>query len=268
MMTCLSSPQAHWRPKHFFFLQLASMLLLGSWLLPSTRAFWTALDIPVYRALNGSLGHWYGWDLLWAFLSTRIADLCAAAVMLCALIYRDLIFAQAQLRRALVTFFVLLLVMLVVRVLFTKFITAQGLQHASPSVHLGGGFQLSAAFSWMEQFFEIKDRSSRSFPGDHASVLLLWVVFLSVFSKGKQRVLVCLTGLFFILPRLIAGAHWLSDNLVGGGFVVLQTLAWGYCSIFGDKLYQLLEKLSNPVFRALQYLPLINRFAIVRQVKG
>lgn len=80
--------------------------------------------------------------------------------------------------------------------------------------------------------------------------------------------LVCLTGLFFILPRLIAGAHWLSDNLVGGGFVVLQTLAWGYCTVFGDKLYQLLEKLSNPVFRALQYLPLINRFAIVRQTKG
>ena len=122
------------------------MLLLGSWLLPSTRAFWTALDVPVYRALNGSLGHWYGWDLLWAFLSTRIADLCTAAVMLCALIYRDLIFAQAQLRRALVTIFVLLLVMLVVRMVFTKFITAQGVQHASPSVHLGGGFQLSAAF--------------------------------------------------------------------------------------------------------------------------
>ena len=177
MMTCLSSPHAHWRPKHFFFLQLVSVLLLGSWLLPSTRVFWTALDIPVYRALNGSLGHWYGWDLLWAFLSTRIADLCAAAVMLCALIYRDLIFAQAQLRRALVTFFVLLLVMLVVRMVFTKFITAQGVQHASPSVHLGGGFQLSAAFPWMEQFFEIKDRSSRSFPGDHASVLLLWVAF-------------------------------------------------------------------------------------------
>ena len=98
-------------------------------------------------------------------------------------------------------------------------------------------------------------------------MLLLWVAFLSVFSKGKQRVLVCLTGLFFILPRLIAGAHWLSDNLVGGGFVVLQTLAWGYCSIFGDKLYQLLERLAKPVFRALQYLPLINKFSIVRQIR-
>ncbi len=259
-------PMAQWRPRQFFFLQLASLLLLGSWLLPATREFWSALDAPVYRALNGSLGHWYGWDLLWAFMSTRVADLLAAAAMLSTLIYSDFIFPPAQLRRALLTFFVLLAVTLVVRTLFTKFVSIQGLQHASPSVHFADGFQLSAAFPWMEQFLEIKDRSSRSFPGDHASILLLWVGFLSLFTKGKQRVLVFALGVFFILPRLIAGAHWLSDNLVGGGFIVLQTLAWGYYSTLGSKLYALLEKLSNPVFVTLQHLPIINTFAIVRPI--
>ena len=253
--------------KTFFLLTIGQCVAAGQLVAAVDASILDGVGYPCLSCPQWQLRALVRLGLTLAFLSTRIADLCAAAVMLCALIYRDLIFAQAQLRRALVTFFVLLLAMLVVRVLFTKFISAQGLQHASPSVHLGGGFQLSAAFPWMEQFFEIKDRSSRSFPGDHASVLLLWVTFLSVFSKGKQRVLVCLTGLFFILPRLIAGAHWLSDNLVGGGFVVLQTLAWGYCSIFGDKLYQLLERLAKPVLRALQYLPLINKFSIVRQIR-
>ncbi len=98
------------------------------------------------------------------------------------------------------------------------------------------------------------------------SAPLLWVAFLSAFSQGSNAC-GCLTGLFFILPRLIA-VRRASDNLVGGGFVVLQTLAWGYCTVFGGTLYQLLEKLSNPVFRARQHLPLINSFAIVRQIRG
>lgn len=265
MMSDSFTPQAQWRARRFFCLQLASIVLLGSWLLPSTQGFWSALDVPVYRALNGSLGYCYGWDLLWAFMSTRVADLLAAALMLAALIQGDFIFAQLQLRRALLTFFALLLVTLIVRTLFTKFVGLQGLQHASPSVHFGDGYQLSAAFPWMEQFFEIKDRSSRSFPGDHASILLLWMGFLSLFTQGKQRILVLAIGVFFILPRLIAGAHWLSDNLVGGGFIVLQTLAWGYYSALGSKLYALLERLAQPVFHALQHLPLLNRLSVVRQ---
>jgi hypothetical protein len=31
--------------------------------------------------------------------------------------------------------------------------------------------------------WELKDRSSKSFPGDHASVLLIWALFMSVFSR-------------------------------------------------------------------------------------
>ncbi len=62
--------------------------------------------------------------------------------MLCALIYRDLIFAQAQLRRALCTFFVLLLVILVVRMVFTKFISCPRVAACEPF----GGIEV-AAFS-------------------------------------------------------------------------------------------------------------------------
>ena len=115
-----------------------------------------------------------------------------------------------------------------------------------------------------EEFMEIKDRSSRSFPGDHASVLLLWTVFLSLFARGKRLLLVWLTGTLLILPRLVAGAHWLSDNLAGGGFVVMQTLAWGYYTAAGKPVYRLLSFLAVPCIRLARMLPLINQLDIVR----
>jgi len=41
-----------------------------------------------------------------------------------------------------------------------------------------------------------------------------------------------------MIPRLIAGAHWFTDNLIGGGFVVMQTLAWSYCTALGKPLHK------------------------------
>lgn len=262
----MNSPRPIAQPnlRQFVLLQLISILLLASWLLPSTKALWLSIDTPTFRLLNGSLGHLPAWDFLWALLSTRVADLLAAVVMLCSLVLGGLVFEQQHLRRALLGFIALLIFTLVVRTLFTRLITSSNLQHASPSVFFGDGFSLSAAFPWIEQVLEIKDRSSRSFPGDHASVLLLWMAFLSLFSRGKKRVTIWLVGLFFILPRLVAGAHWLSDNLVGGGFVVLQTLAWGYYTAAGSLIYRVLDSLAAPCFRRARHIPGINRLAIIK----
>jgi len=42
------------------------------------------------------------------------------------------------------------------------------------SMLLSGAIQMSDYFPGLEKTWELKDRSSRSFPGDHASVLLIW----------------------------------------------------------------------------------------------
>lgn len=255
-------PTPSWRPRALVLLQLCSLALLASWIPVSGKAAWHQLDIPVFRLLNGSLGQLYGWDLLWALLSTRLADLIAALLMLLSLITPGLVFARLQLRRALLVFIALLVVTLLVRTLFTRFIDGLGLQHASPSVALADDFSLSAAFPAIERILEIKDRSSRSFPGDHASVLLLWAAFLSLFTRGKRLLWVWLVCVFLLLPRLVAGAHWLSDNLVGGGFVVMQTLAWGYCTPLGRWIYHLLSWAAQPGWWLMQRLPLIKHTAL------
>ena len=50
---------------------------------------------------------------------------------------------------------------------------------------------------------------------------------LRFFVRNFWSLAAALLVVFFSLPRLIAGAHWLSDILVGGVSIALVTLAFG-----------------------------------------
>jgi membrane-associated phospholipid phosphatase len=259
-----SRVRADWRPASFLLSHLLAAALLASWLWPVTRSLWEGVDVAAFRLLNGSLNSSQAWDWLWALASTRLFDILIGALMLSLLIRRDWLFSQAQLRPALFTFVALLIVLLTIRTLFTDVAEHFGWQHASPTEQLAGAFQLSDTFPQLERMFEIKDRSSRSFPGDHASVLLIWGLFMGLFARGGRRLLiVALTGAF-MLPRLVAGAHWLSDDLVGGVFIALLALGWGYCTPLAAHLAAPLQWLARPVFRLAAHLPLVKRLAVVR----
>ena len=60
------------------------------------------------------------------------------------------------------------------------------------SMLLSGAIQMSDYFPGLEKTWELKDRSSRSFPGDHASVLLIWgparaATFIDLFCAEDVR---------------------------------------------------------------------------------
>ena len=47
-----------------------------------------------------------------------------------------------------------------------------------------------------------------------------------LFAKPKYRLAIVGITILFSLPRLIGGAHWFSDDLVGGVFLALFSVAW------------------------------------------
>lgn len=51
--------------------------------------------------------------------------------------------------------------------------------------------------------------------------------------------------LFFILPRLAGGAHWLSDIIVGGAPIAAMSLTLMYCTPLQSYLARKSEKLSG-----------------------
>ncbi len=257
--------QAQWRWPRFLFCHLFAAALLGLWLFEPVRASFFAFDTQLFQALNAPLADHTVWRHVWAIASLRPFDALVGLILLCLLIRGDWLYPAVQARAALLGFVATLVVLLVIRVLFAKLVKYTGWQHASPSERVPGSIRLSDYFPDWEHRFELKDRSSRSFPGDHASVLMIWALFLGCFVRTAwQGLLVGAVAVLFMLPRLVAGAHWASDDYIGGLAMALLALAWSMYTPFAAWASAWLSRLTAPLFRLLARVPVLNRLSVVR----
>ena len=91
-------------------------------------------------------------------------------------------------------------------------------------VHLDA-FRLSEALPSIAA----KDAARFVFPGDHATVLIICATMITCFLPRAHAAAAWIVAVVFTAPRLVSGAHWLSDNLVGSvavaGFVLTYVLA-------------------------------------------
>ena len=108
------------------------------------------------------------------------------------------------------------------------------IQRLSPSLVLTPVYRLSKILNNPL----IKDFSINSFPSGHAFAMIYWSSFTYVCSPKKVGIPALCLGLFFCIPRLVSGAHWLSDVV----FSALLALAW------------LALTLKTPIYRLLNLL--------------
>ncbi|MGW7773331.1 phosphatase PAP2 family protein [Pseudomonas machongensis] len=244
---------------------LLPIALLCFWLWPFGQILFLTFDEWLFRALNSPLADSTTWRYIWTLGSLRPFDIVVGLILLLLLIKGDWVFKAVQVRQAFFGFFVSLLLLVVVRALFSKWVDASGWQHDSPSIVFDDAVRLSHYYPNLEAHWELKDRSSKSFPGDHASVLLLWALFMSLFSRGLVQSLVIwgLAGLF-MLPRLVAGAHWGQDDYIGGLGMALLALGWTVHTPLAAKASAALVRWTSPLFRVLGKLPLIGRMSVMR----
>jgi membrane-associated phospholipid phosphatase len=222
-------------------------------------------DEWLFHLLNDPLASNSTWLHVWAVASLRPFDAVVGVILLALLIRGDWVFKAVQVRQALLGFVAILLLLLFIRMLFSKLAAQMGWQHSSPSMVIAGAIQMSDYFPGLEKTWELKDRSSQSFPGDHASVLLIWGMFMTVFAKRIGQVLVIWgLALLFMMPRLVAGAHWGQDDYIGGVLLALLALGWGYYTPFAAKVSGALLRATTPIFGLLGKLPLIGRLSVMR----
>jgi membrane-associated phospholipid phosphatase len=97
----------------------------------------------------------------------------------------------------------------------------------------------------------IKDETVTCFPGDHATTLLLFTVLYSFYAGRKLGTIASLYALFRLFPRLIVGAHWASDIIVGSGCLVLFFLSLALCTPFHlwcvDKIEKIITRKSYEI---------------------
>ncbi|MDG9926460.1 MULTISPECIES: phosphatase PAP2 family protein [unclassified Pseudomonas] len=257
--------QAAWRWPAFLGLHLLALALLASWIPEAGRQVWREAGTHFFLALHGTLGHNALWDALWALCSTRLWDILVGALMLALLLHHGWAFRGAESRRALFHVLALMLILVLLRTVFSKLVGYMHWQHASPSELIPGSYRLSDAFPGLERVFEVKDRSSRSFPGDHASVLFVWGLFMACFCRGWKLWASLALVLFCTLPRLMAGAHWLEDVAVGGVLLAALAFAWGYCTPLAGFVAAGLERCSQPLLPWLQRLPAVGRWGVLQR---
>jgi len=253
----------HWHPRAMLVCHVVAAVLLATWLWQPTRELWNVFDLWLFKLLNDPVHAGGLWAHIWAIGSMRPVDAAVGVVMLAVMLKANLIFTGAQVRRALFAFLVALVVMLLMRVLFADLVEYMGWQHASPSLVVEGSARLTEMFPAWEERWDLKDSASRSFPGDHASVLLIWAYFMSFFARGWRLLLVWAITVIGILPRLVAGAHWGADAFVGGVLLSLLALAWSCYTPLGYHASEWLEKVTLPITSRLAKLPLLGHFSIV-----
>ncbi|WP_297835394.1 phosphatase PAP2 family protein [Pseudomonas sp.] len=181
------------------------------------------------------------------------------------LIKGDWVFKAIQVRQAFFGFISILILLLVIRTIFDKMIKHLGLQHSSPSVVLKGALSMTEFFPNLPEALDLKDSSNQSFPGDHASVLLIWALFMTLFTRTTgQRLVIWGLAFLFMMPRLVAGAHWGQDDYIGGVAMASLAIGWGYYTPFTARVSYFLLRVTTPLFKPLSYLPVIKCMSVVR----
>jgi membrane-associated phospholipid phosphatase len=252
-----------WRVRPLLACHIVAVLLLTSWLWAPSRAVWDQFDLQLFALLNQPAHDAGLWAKTWAIGSMRPVDMGVGVLMLAVMLKADLVFSGAQVRKALYAFLTALIILLLFRVGFSELIKLMGWQRPSPSLVVEGAARLTELFPGWEERWDMKDSATRSFPGDHASVLLIWAMFMSLFARNWRLLLVWTMAVIFMLPRLVAGAHWGSDALVGGLLLALLGLAWAGFTPFAYKASEWLDYATQPLLQSLAKLPLLGRLSVI-----
>lgn len=257
--------QARWNLGKLVLCNLLPLALLGFWLWPTGQMYCLMFDEWLFRHLNTPLATNPTWLHIWAVASLRPFDIVVGLIMLGLLIRGDWVFKAVDVRRAFFGFLSILILMVVIRALFSKLVAVMNWQHNSPSMVLEGAVHMSDYFPGWEKTWELKDRSSQSFPGDHASVLLIWGLFMGLFSRSVgQFLIVWGLTLLFMMPRLVAGAHWGQDDYIGGVLLAVLALSWGYYTPYAARMSSFLLRLTHPLFKLMTRMPVLSRMNVVR----
>lgn len=213
-------PRKHWWVLPVF--GAAAAALLGSWLYTPTREWWDALDVATFRLLNDSLEGRPGWQVLWAAANHRAADLVPLTLMLWLL--SRWVFGDDGLRAARRSAVLVAAACFMVIGRQVARLEFFDIDRRSPTRVLDDVFRLSELVPWIDA----KDGSGHSFPGDHCLFLMMLAIFLWRSAGWHHGLAGGAAVVVFSMPRLVGGAHWLTDDLIGSSVVALLVMGVFY----------------------------------------
>lgn len=211
--------------RFYTFLLGAVALTISLFTFP-TNLVWDVIDRQTFYFLNSAIADHPVQQIFWAFLNIKITDVLGALFLLgCFVLYifegtgRERRERLAELLYTLIWFEISILLC---KQVFTPLCETYKIARHSPTTML----QAQVYLSQIAPSCKIKDSSYFCFPADHAAIVFQWCALLWHFGGWKRGLYALAGSAIFLLPRLISGAHWLSDLLVGSLSIVLISSAF------------------------------------------
>ncbi len=228
-MTHAAALFANWNIRALVFCHAAAALLMLSWVWPPLREIWDYVDEFAYFYLNGIACHGATWiRRVAAYANTKTYDKISTLVLAGMLGLYALLGRGENLPRRLSTATFTALFMLIV-VNLRRDTNFMELGRLSPSQVFPDRFCDLTAF-WTDT--KVKIASSSSFPGDHFISCIFFVTLFWAAAGWRWGLASLALTPAFVLPRLISGAHWVTDGLVGAAVFCLVTLSWTMATPF------------------------------------
>jgi len=244
--TELSGPQWRWRA--FTVSHVVAALLIASWVMPPFMGMWASLDDLVFRSFNGSLENSRQLQIFWAAANHRSVDLISGTLMTLLILWwlrsepRSVQYWRGAMLGAVA-------IPVILAPFLAHWVLEQVFHFERPSPTLV--YEEALRLTRLVPDLATKDASRYSFPGDHAFVLFSILIFFVYFRALVPAVISAAFAVIFMLPRLVAGAHWLTDNIMGGAVPALVITAWVLATPAGYRMGKALLPLVDWFARLL-----------------
>ena len=231
----LSRPE--WRWHAFIASHVVAALLIASWIMPPFEGMWAVVDELLFKSLNGSLEASRQLQVFWAAANHRSVDLVSGTLTTLLVLWwlrsetRDVQNWRCAMLGAVA-------IPVILAPFFAHWVLEQVFYFERPSPTLV--YKDALRLTELVPDLATKDASRYSFPGDHAFVLFSILIFFVYFRAFIPIVVSVVFAVIFMLPRLVAGAHWLTDNIMGGAVPALVITAWVLATPFGYWLAKVL----------------------------
>ncbi|MEH0884387.1 phosphatase PAP2 family protein [Enterobacter sp. UNJFSC 003] len=222
------------RLPQILLLNAAGLALFLSWYLPVNHGFWFPLDSGIFHFFNQELGKSQAFLWFVAITNNRAFDGCSLLAMGCLMLSFWLKEDATGRRRIMIVGLVMLLAAVVINQLAQHLMPVK---RASPSLYFPNIYRVSELLH-----IPTKDASKDSFPGDHGMMLLIFSAFMLRYFGKKAFSIALVIVVIFAFPRVMIGAHWLTDIAVGSLSAVLMGLPWVLMTPLSDRLIAVFDR--------------------------
>lgn len=216
--------------KRIVYAHVAVFLLLATWIIPPFSTLWTHIDYHAFRFFNSWIAESFLSQQFWGFASTHTFDWIHDVIMFFFLLpyLKNGPKAEMAKRISSVLYLVLATGLTISVVNKTIFPQAFNIKRSSPSAIYEDAVRLKDKVEWVR----VKDKSSRSYPGDHGATACAFGYTIFFLMGWRRGLLISPYVFFFCLPRLIAGAHWITDIVMGSLCIMIISLTWATSTPF------------------------------------